>query len=93
MLLTSTHYLSEHGKLGYHLFSLSEEFNTPITKISVPTQNQSQIDITTKRESENKQFNEVRQLAYIFEVEGTRSYSINRITRVTKCSEDLTDQD
>jgi len=38
----------------------------------------------TKRESENKQFNKVRQIAYVLVVEGRRSYSTNRVTRVTK---------
>jgi len=71
----------------------SEESNTPITKISVLTAlSQSRINIAqtqkTKRESENKQFNDVQQLAYVLGTEQRRSYSTNIITRVTKWSED-----
>jgi len=41
-----------------------------------------------KRKSENNQFNEVWQLAYILRAEGRRSFSTNRVKRVTKRSKD-----
>ena len=67
----------------------SEESNTPIIKISVSTSlGQSRTNIAqiqkNKREGENKQFNEVQQLAYVLGTEGRRSYSTNIITRVIK---------
>ena len=89
---------SESFQIVYHVY-LQQQFVVPSGGISTTHANrQNQHSNTelitnqlaqtqnTKGESENNQFNEVRQLANVLEAERRRSYSTNRVISVIKRS-------